>query len=76
MKIDYATFNYHGRIGIESKRVDVPRLTPSVQIALTDLQLDRVVIVYPGDKSYPLADRVTAVPLSAIVLQAEKLLWG
>lgn len=49
--------------GIECKRTDVPRLTPSIRIALEDLGLERVAVVYPGDRRYPIADRVEAVPL-------------
>jgi predicted AAA+ superfamily ATPase len=49
--------------GVECKRVDAPRMTPSIRIALDDLGLERVAVVYPGTKRYPLADRVEAVPL-------------
>ncbi len=50
-------------LGVECKRADAPNLTPSIRIALKDLQLARVAIVYPGTKRYALADRVEAVPL-------------
>ena len=53
--------------GVECKRADAPRLTPSIRIALADLRLERVAVVYPGDKRYPIADRVEAVPLSQLV---------
>jgi predicted AAA+ superfamily ATPase len=53
-------------LGVEFKRVDAPRMTPSIKIALKDLELERVVVVYPGTKRYPIADRVDAVPLSAL----------
>ncbi|MDW7773155.1 MAG: ATP-binding protein [Desulfobulbaceae bacterium] len=52
--------------GIEIKRADAPRLTPSIRIALDDLGLERVVIIYPGTKKYPLAERVEAIPLQAL----------
>jgi uncharacterized protein len=52
--------------GIEIKRADAPRLTPSIRIALDDLGLERVVIIYPGVKKYPLAERVEAIPLQAL----------
>jgi hypothetical protein len=52
--------------GVECKRVDAPRLTPSIRIALEDLQLERVAVVYPGSRRYALADRVEAVPLSVL----------
>ena len=53
--------------GVECKRADAPRLTPSIRIALHDLGLEGVAVVYPGDKRYPIADRVKAVPLSQLV---------
>jgi len=54
------------RFGVECKRVDAPRLTPSMRSALADLELDRLVVVYPGPRRYPLADRVEVVPLNEI----------
>jgi uncharacterized protein len=54
------------QFGVECKRVDAPRLTPSIRIALEDLRLDQLAVIYPGDRRYPLADRITAVPLSAL----------
>ena len=54
--------------GVECKRVDAPRLTPSIRIALDDLRLERVAIVYPGTKRFALTDRVEAVPLGALAV--------
>jgi hypothetical protein len=54
------------RVGVEFKRVDAPRLTPSMQIAMRDLRLDALYAVYPGTRRYSLADRIEAVPLAAL----------
>ena len=54
------------RIGVECKRTDAPRVTPSMRMALEDLQLDRVLVIYPGSKRFALADRIEAVPLAAV----------
>ncbi len=54
------------RLGVECKRMDAPRLTSSMRIALDDLALDHLTVIYPGDRPYPLADRVSVVPLTAI----------
>jgi len=54
------------RIGVECKRVDAPRLTPSMRLALEDLELDRLFVIYPGNLAYPIADKVTALPLVTI----------
>ena len=55
------------RVGVEFKRVDVPKLTPSMRIAMSDLALDRLYVVYPGAQRFELADRVEAVPLWALL---------
>jgi len=55
------------RVGVEFKRADAPRLTPSMRIALRDLRLDALYAVYPGERRYTLADAVEAVPLSALL---------
>lgn len=52
--------------GVECKRIDAPRMTPSIRIALEDLGLERVAVVYPGTKRYPIAERVEAVPLASL----------
>jgi uncharacterized protein len=52
-----------GLFGVEVKRTDAPKMTPSIRIALEDLGLERVAIVYPGNQRYPLASNVEAVPL-------------
>ncbi len=52
------------RIGVECKHVDGPRLTPSMRTALEDLELDRLFVIYPGSLSFPIADKVQALPLS------------
>jgi predicted AAA+ superfamily ATPase len=64
-------------LGIECKRTDAPRMTPSIRSALEDLQLDKIVIVYPGDKRFELHNRVEAIPLKDLArvgLSIENLL--
>lgn len=55
------------RIGLECKRADAPRITPSIRIAMTDLELDRLLVVYPGARRYPLAEGVEALPLNNLI---------
>lgn len=52
--------------GVECKRADAPRLTPSMRIALEDLGLERIAVIYPGEKRYPIADQVEVVPLNEL----------
>jgi uncharacterized protein len=55
------------RLGVEVKRAEAPRLTPSMRTALHDLRLEQLVVLHPGDASYPLGDRVTVRPLDSVV---------
>ena len=55
------------RVGVEFKRADAPRLTPSMKIAMADLRLDALYAVYPGDRRYALAAGIEAVPLAALL---------
>ena len=55
------------RIGVEFKRTDAPVLTASMRVALADLELGALYVVYPGTRRYRLAENVEAVPLSALL---------
>lgn len=59
------------RIGIEVKRGDAPSLTPSMRIALTDLNLSHLWVVYPGATRYALHDRVTVLPFDRLMQMKE-----
>ncbi len=54
------------KVGVEIKRMDAPGITPSMHIAMEDLQLERLIVIYPGAKSYPLSPRITVMPLSMV----------
>jgi hypothetical protein len=60
------------RIGVEFKRADAPTATRSMHVAMTDLQLDELWVVYPGTRAYPLDDRIQVRPL-ADCLQPRKI---
>jgi uncharacterized protein len=50
----------------EIKYADAPRLTRSMVNALSDLELEHLWVVYPGDRSYPLAERISTLPVTRI----------
>ena len=66
-EIDLVLFKNGRRVGVECKRADAPQLTPSMRIALADLKLDQLSVVYPGEKNYSLAKNVEVVPLAKFV---------
>jgi len=49
------------RTGFEFKCTDAPRMTKSMRIAMEDLGLRRLLVVYPGRRSYRIAKGVDAV---------------
>lgn len=51
------------RIGFEIKYADAPKPTKSMHIAVADLSLQRLLVVHPGGKTYPLNDTMTSVAL-------------
>ena len=55
------------RLGFEFKRTSSPGLTPSMRSALKDLRLLRLDVIYSGEKTFPMADRIRAVPLRNIL---------
>ena len=48
--MDLLLFQNGRRIGVECQRADAPVVTPSLRIALADLKLDDLRIMYPGEK--------------------------
>jgi hypothetical protein len=64
------------RYGIEVKRQDAPSLTSSMRIALADLRLDHLTVLYPGDEPYSLAPHVSVVPMSSLVTRDASSLLG
>mgnify|MGYP001613505899 CR=1 FL=1 len=59
------------RWGFEFKVSEAPAVTKSMHIALRDLKLRRLFVVYPGAHRFPMSDRIEAIPLAqALQLEA------
>ncbi len=65
-ELDLLLFSNGKRYGVEFKYSEAPRTTKSMHIAIEDLSLDQLWIVYPGEASYPVTDTIVVRPLSAI----------
>lgn len=65
-ELDLLLFKNGRRLGVEMKRADAPKITPSMRIALKDLKLEQLVVLYPGPKEYALAERVRVMPLARV----------
>lgn len=72
----YATHNgaeldlyleHRGRkLGFEIKLSQAPTFTRSMAVALGDLELDALYVVYPGDRRYPIHEKAEALPLKCL----------
>ncbi len=61
------------RYGFEMKLSDAPTSTKSMAIALQDLKLDRLFVVYPGRESYRLGDRLEVPSIGALPERLAKI---
>lgn len=71
-ELDLLLLHRGRRLGIEVKRSDAPRITPSMRSALNDLKLDALYVVYPGSASYALSDQIQVLPLEAAIAMLAK----
>ena len=61
------------RHGFEIKYADAPGTTKSMHVALRDLGLEHLWVMYPGTERYQIHERITVVPASEIPVLAESL---
>jgi predicted AAA+ superfamily ATPase len=64
------------RWGFEVKYQDAPTITKSMRIAMQDLKLERLWVVYPGKIGYPMDDKIECVPLAELSRIRETLATG
>ena len=61
------------RLGFEIKRASAPKVTPSMRSALTDLKLDKLEVIYPGEHNFLLEDKIRAVSLENLLSEIKPL---
>ncbi len=57
------------KIGFEFKYSDAPRTTKSMHSAVESLQLEKLIVVHPGDAGYELTDQIQVRSLPAALLE-------
>ena len=62
-ELDLLLLHQNQKLGFEFKLSDAPKLTPSLRIAMDDLEPSELTVIYPGTKSYKLAKDITVCPL-------------
>jgi uncharacterized protein len=65
-ELDFFTIKHGNRLGFEFKYTDSPKITKSMNIALEDLKLDHIYVVFPGKMSFPLNNHITACGLDVL----------
>ena len=66
-ELDLLIIQGTAKTGYEFKYMDAPNITRSMQIALSDLSLDKIIVIYPGEKPYQLSDRIFVQPLQQAI---------
>jgi predicted AAA+ superfamily ATPase len=61
------------RWGFECKYADAPRATRSMRVALEDLGLERLFVLYPGEKDYALDERIQVLAFANVARLSERL---
>jgi predicted AAA+ superfamily ATPase len=61
------------KYGFEFKFTDAPTTTKSMRIAITDLRLKRLFVVYPGGRRIELDDAIVALPLTELLAESASL---
>jgi predicted AAA+ superfamily ATPase len=69
-ELDLLLFIDNQRLGFEFKYSDAPKLTPSMKISVTELNLDHLFVIYLGSKNYTLQEKVTACGLENYLQQS------
>lgn len=65
-EVDLLLLRRGRRWGFKFKCTDAPTTTKSMRIALEDLKLEHLWVVYPGARRHLLADVIAALPLREI----------
>jgi uncharacterized protein len=72
-ELDLLTLIRGKRYGFEFKYADAPGTNRSMHVAVQDLSLEHLWIIYPGNEAYPLTKQVSVWPLKDILTLPKKL---
>ena len=62
------------RYGFECKYSDAIGTTRAMRVAISDLQLSHLWVVYPGNEAYELDDQISVLPIRKTPSQLDRLL--
>ncbi len=73
-ELDLMFFHKGKRYGIEIKFSEAPEVTRSMQVALRDLELEHLWVIYPGEESYRAHEDITVWPITKLVEFANQVI--
>jgi predicted AAA+ superfamily ATPase len=65
-EIDLVFLHKGNKLGVEVKFNEAPKITASMKSARKELRLDHLWIIYPGNESYPVSEKISVCSLSDI----------
>ena len=68
-ELDFFASHRGKNIGVECKFTESPKTTRSQHVALEDLKLKKIYVVYPGAARYPLHESIEACPLPKLIAE-------
>jgi len=72
-ELDLLLFAGGKRYGLEFKFNEAPKITKSMHVALHDLDLQHLWVVYPGRESYPVHEKITVQAITDIAILSARL---
>jgi predicted AAA+ superfamily ATPase len=72
-ELDLLVMHGQRRLGFEFKRTSTPRRRKSMHVAIEDLGLERLDVIYPGQETFRMAEKIRAVGLSRLLVDVESL---
>lgn len=72
-ELDLFVFVNGKRLGFEFKFSDGPKTTKSMHSALSNLKLDHLFVIYPGQREAPLKETITLIGLEAWIKKTDGL---
>lgn len=72
-ELDLLVVRGNRRLGFETRLTEAPTVTKSMRIAIEDLGLSRLFVVHAGEKCFPLAENILAVPAARLTEELRPL---
>jgi predicted AAA+ superfamily ATPase len=72
-ELDLLVVHGRRRLGFEFKRTSTPRRQRAMHVAMADLRLDQLDVIYPGEETFAMGERMRAVGLRRLLIDVEPL---